>query len=192
MFNRILIIVVLLVGTLGYALYSKKSFESGLVQDEAQSLILKKLPQTQFTTLENEVVDLYQYMDESKAELLVVHFWGTWCGPCEAEMPELLQLINRFQNRPEVHFMLVAVNDEAFKVKKHLKTLGLPKNVSLTWLMDNQNVHRDIFGTTRVPETFLFSSDKTTLRKFLGPQEWNKTMFFQMLDEYSQSNTHKM
>jgi len=192
MFNRILIIAVLLIATIGYSIYSKKSFESKLVKDEAQSLILKSLPKTQFTTLENEVVDLHKYMEDEKVELLAIHFWGTWCGPCEAELPELLHLINRFANRPTVHFLLVAVNDEAIKVKKHLKSLGLPKNVSLHWLMDNQNVHRDIFGTTRVPETFVFSSDKTTLRKFVGPQEWNKTMFFQLFDEFAQASDHKM
>jgi thiol-disulfide isomerase/thioredoxin len=122
----------------------------------------------------------------------MVHFWGTWCAPCEAELPELLRLINRFERQPNVKFLLVATNDEVVAIKKHLKTLKLPEMGSVHWLIDNKNVHRDAFGTTRVPETYVFSSDKTTLRKFVGPQEWNKTMFFQTFDELLQISTKKL
>jgi cytochrome c biogenesis protein CcmG, thiol:disulfide interchange protein DsbE len=116
---------------------------------------------------------------------------GTWCAPCEAELPDLLALIKRYEDRPGVKFLLVATNDEVFKVQKHLKTLAIPKS-SIYWLIDNKNVHRDQYGTTRVPETFVFSSDKTTLRKYVGPQEWNKTMFFQSFDEFLQISDRKL
>ena len=88
--------------------------------------------------------------------------------------------------------MLVATNDEVVALKKHLKTLKIPEMDSVHWLIDNNNVHRDAFGTTRVPETYVFSSDKTTLRKFTGPQEWNKAMFFQTFDELLQISTRKL
>jgi hypothetical protein len=77
-------------------------------------------------------------------------------------------------------------------IKKHLKTLKFPEMASVYWLVDNKNVHRGAFGTTRVPETYVFSSDKATLRKFVGPQEWNKTMFFQTFDELLQISTRKL
>jgi hypothetical protein len=86
---------------------------------------------------------------------------------------------------------LVAVNDEKVKIEKHLKTLVVPK-ASVTWVMDNRNTHRDIYGTTRVPETYVFSSDKRTLKKYTGPQEWNKPMFFQTFDEFLQISTRKL
>jgi hypothetical protein len=86
----------------------------------------------------------------------------------------------------------VAANDETIKVMKHLKTLKIPEKSSIYWLLDNKNVHRDLFGTTRVPETYVFSSDKVTLRKFVGPQEWSKGMFFQTFDELLQISTRKL
>ena len=191
MIYRLLAIIALIVITVGYSLFQKKNLDSQLASDEKSESLLKKLPTASFETLDNQVFNLDELYSKERVELLVVHFWGTWCAPCEAELPELLNLIRRYENRPEVKFLLVAVNDEIIKVKKHLKTIVTPK-ASVHWLIDNKNVFRDQFGTTRVPETYVFSSDKNMLRKYMGPQEWNKSMFYQTFDEFIQISTQKM
>lgn len=192
MLYRILAIIFIIAATIGYSLYQSKSLESQLVPDARSTAILSKLPDAQFETLEGEPFGLHEFYQKERVDLLMVHYWGTWCAPCEAELPELLALIGRFTNRPNVKFLLVATNDEVVKIKKHLKTLAIPNKTSIYWLLDNKQVHRDLFGTTRVPETYVFSSDKTTLRKFIGPQEWNKSMFFQLFDELLEISTHKL
>ena len=188
MLNRIIVILAIIAATVGYSVYQKKSLQSQLT-GKTES-ILAKLPQGMFETLDGQPFDPHSLFNE-RTGLLVVHYWGTWCGPCEAELPELLAFIKRFEGQPEVKFLLVAVNDEKVKIEKHLKTLVVPK-ASITWVMDNRNTHRDIYGTTRVPETYVFSSDKTTLKKYVGPQEWNKPMFFQSFDEFLQISTRKL
>lgn len=192
MFYRILIILVILTLTVVYSTYQKKSLESQLVTDSRRSTsILKKLPAAEFTTLEGEPFSLHGFYEKERISLLVVHFWGTWCAPCEAELPDLLSFMRRFEDKPEVKFLLVAVNDDLIKVKKHIKNLALPK-ASITWVLDSKNDHREKFGTTRVPETYVFSSDKMTLRKYVGPQEWNKGLFFRSFDEFLQISTSKL
>lgn len=171
-----------------YAFWQKKDLESHLVPASSGSAVLGRLPQASFETLDGKPYVLH----DQSFDLLVVHYWGTWCGPCEAELPELLRFIEGFKDRPGVRFLLVAVNDELVKVQKQLKKLKVPAGAPIVWLLDNKGVHKDIFGTTRVPETFVFSSDKTTLRKFIGPQDWNKPMFFQTFDEFLQISTHKL
>lgn len=188
MLNRIIVILAIIAATVGYSVYQKKSLQSQLTGK--QEAILAKMPQGLFETLDGKPFDPHTIFNEPVG-LLVVHYWGTWCGPCEAELPDLLSFIKRFEGQPNVKFLLVAVNDEKVKIEKHLKTLVLPK-ASITWVMDNRNTHRDIYGTTRVPETYVFSSDKTTLKKYTGPQEWNKPMFFQTFDEFLQISTRKL
>ncbi len=187
MLKRLLAIILLIAATIGYSVYQKKSLESQLVTSEKGETILAKLPESFFETLDGQKVELNSFYPN---DLLVVHYWGTWCAPCEAELPALLQLTKRMENRGGVKFLLVAVDDELIKVKKHLKGISWGPNV--TWLIDNQKIHRDLFGTTRVPETYVFSSDKTTLRKFTGPQEWNKDMFFQTFDDLFLISTRKL
>ena len=192
MIYRIIFITSIIAATIGYSAYLKTSLKSQLVSENKGEAVLNKLPVSEFTTLDNlpfNVDDLYK---NERVDLLMVHYWGTWCGPCEAELPELLTLIKRFEGQPNVKFLLVAANDEIIKVNKHLKTLNIPEKASIYWLLDNKQVHREAYGTTRVPETYVFSSDKTTLRKFIGPQEWNKPLFFQTFDELVQISTRKL
>ena len=184
MVTRILIILAILAITGGYAVYQKNSMEAQLNPSDKGEAILAQLPSASFETLEGAPFVLDEYYQVEKPELVVVHYWGTWCGPCEAELPELLGLIKQFSSHPRVKFLLVAVNDDKVKIEKHLKKVVVPAEAQIIWLLDNKNVHRDIFGTTRVPETYVFSSDKLTLRKYVGPQEWSKPMFSQSFDDF--------
>lgn len=183
---RILVVLALIGLTLYYSVYQKNSLDSQLAPIGKGESVLKSLPDTGFENLQGEKVDLNEVYEKLNPELLVIHFWGTWCAPCERELPELLDLIKRYSDRPGVHFMLVAVNDEVLKIQKHLKTLKDPLSPQIHWLLDNKSIHREVFGTTRVPETYVFSSDKAMFRKFVGPQDWTKPQYFQTFDEFIQ------
>lgn len=41
-------------------------------------------------------------------KVVLIHFWGTWCGPCKLEYPELSQMVDRFQGDPEFQFLSVS------------------------------------------------------------------------------------
>ncbi len=175
-----------------YVFWQKKSFESQLVSSSKSESVLAKLPTAVFETFEQKPFPLDDLFTDGSLKLLVVHYWGTWCAPCEAELPKLLTFIDSFKDKPGVKFVLIAVNDDLIKIQKHLKAQKIPKDAPIIWLLDNQDVHKDVFGTIRVPETYVFSSDKTTLKKYVGPQEWNKGMFFQTFDEFLQISTTKL
>lgn len=189
MLNRILIILVIVISSIGYSVYQRKTLETELAS--TTDAILGQLPIGSFETLDGKTFNPHEIY-QGPIALLVVHYWGTWCAPCEAELPELLTLIKRYEGQKNVIFLIVAVNDEKVKVEKHLKKLMLPAASQVYWLLDNKNVHREAYGTTRVPETFVFSADKRTLRKFTGPQEWSKGMYFQTFDEFIQISATKL
>lgn len=189
MFVRIAAILSLIAITVVYTFWQKKSLESQLVSSSKSEAVLAKMPSGVFETLDGKP---FRLDDLSSQGLTIIHFWGTWCAPCEAELPELLKFIERFKDQPGVNFLLVAVNDEVRKIQKHLKAQPIPKDAPIVWLLDNKGVYKDNFGTIRVPETYVFSSDKTTLKKYVGPQEWNKAMFFQTFDEFLQISTRKL
>jgi len=37
-----------------------------------------------------------------RGRVLVVNYWGTWCGPCVAEMPEFQKFHEKYKNDPGV------------------------------------------------------------------------------------------
>lgn len=107
---------------------------------------------------------------------LVIHFWATWCGPCEAEFPELVKLAKTVaefgSNGDKVKFILVAVNDEKSKVLKFLSKFELSNNIIL--VTDDIDEYKR-FGTYKLPETFLFNSDGKVIKKFSGQQVWTES-----------------
>jgi len=49
--------------------------------------------------------------DTLSARTVVVNFWGTWCGPCVAEMPELQQFYDKYRDDPTVAIFTIS-NDK--------------------------------------------------------------------------------
>jgi cytochrome c biogenesis protein CcmG/thiol:disulfide interchange protein DsbE len=188
MIKRIIIILSVLSVTLIYTLYQKNALDTDLSENNSTEHLLKKLPQSSFNTLDGKLFNLA----ESSVlinDLSVVHFWGTWCAPCESELPEFLNFIKSHQQDVRIKFYLIAVNDDPLKVKKQIKDLNLS---NVVWLLDNNGEYKDSFGSTRVPETYVFSKDGYLIKKFLGPQDWQKQIYHQLFQEYLQISSQKM
>lgn len=58
-----------------------------------------------FGSVESEVL-------ETSRCVTLLHFWGTWCGPCRQEMPELVEMHRRFVGHPGYRF--ISVTCEAY------------------------------------------------------------------------------
>ena len=48
-------------------------------------------------------------LDQLKGRYVLMHFWGSWCGPCRSENPQLVALYQRFGGE---HFEIVSVGIE--------------------------------------------------------------------------------
>lgn len=174
--HKLLIIAVVLGFTFVYSYYERNKFYNN---ERSQEYVLKELPDF---NVKNIGVDTFI---NSKAHAatgtgLFVHLWGTWCAPCETEMPDFLEYAQKVEEKG-VRFLLVAVNDEEVKIQKFLKRFpNIPKNV--TFVIDHENRVLDLLGTLKVPETFLFSPTGKHINKFIGPQEWRSPSYVTRLN----------
>lgn len=67
-------------------------------------------------TIDDKTVSL----DDFKGKIVVINFWGTWCAPCVAEMPELQKLYKKHENDKDVAIITMDANDELATVKKFM------------------------------------------------------------------------
>lgn len=182
MAKRILIIIGIVILTLGYAAYQALELDGKLAD---QSIIQADSVVTNYPSVKFKYFQKENYLDVYKdfpGKRVVVHFWATWCGPCETEIPKFLTLFNALDFKNFV-FLFVTVNDEAEKVVKFLKKFPeLSKHIYL--VEDNDQIHQQFFGTYKLPETYIFDVDMSLIRKFTGPQDWDSDYFRSFFDQY--------
>jgi thiol-disulfide isomerase/thioredoxin len=86
--------------------------------------------------------------DSLKGRYLVVHFWGTWCGPCVAEMPDLQQFYDKYKGDPNVDIITIS-ND---KDLQDLKDWVAKRKMTIPTLFDdgwvNNTAQIQAFPTT--------------------------------------------
>jgi thiol-disulfide isomerase/thioredoxin len=83
------------------------------------------------------------------APVTLVHFWATWCAPCVTEIPALKQLAKDFEDESDFDLVMIAVDDEAEKVKPFLGSLAPMALYDPSWDVANR------YGTLQLPETYL-------------------------------------
>ena len=47
-------------------------------------------------------------LSDLKGKIVLLNFWATWCGPCQAEMPEFQKLYDRFGTEGQVIVLSIA------------------------------------------------------------------------------------
>ncbi|MGE8381602.1 MAG: TlpA family protein disulfide reductase, partial [Sphingobacterium sp.] len=57
----------------------------------------------------------------NSTDYLIIDFWGTWCGPCIAQHPELQRIVNAYKDNGKFKFVGIAVNDKFASWKQYLE-----------------------------------------------------------------------
>jgi cytochrome c biogenesis protein CcmG/thiol:disulfide interchange protein DsbE len=104
-------------------------------------------------------------LEKLQGKTVVLNFWGSWCGPCRAEIPELAAW---HTEHPEVELIGIAVKSgQASTVAQKSKQLGINYTVVLgdEAVLDAYGIH--VFPTTVVvsPEGKILSVETGALGK---------------------------
>ena len=83
-----------------------------------------------------------------EGKIAVLHFWGTWCGPCVVEMPEYQEFDERYREDPEVRVLSIS-NDETNEV---IENFLVKNDFDFTVLVDDGYTERA--GVTAWPTTW--------------------------------------
>ncbi len=69
-------------------------------------------------------------LSDYKGKVVLINFWASWCAPCRAELPTLLEIQNKYKSKNFI-ILGVAVEDKPF-VEKFLETNDLKLNYPVT------------------------------------------------------------
>ena len=101
-------------------------------------------------------------LDEIKSpNIKLVNFWASWCQPCRAEHPKLLEL-----SEQGIQIIVVNFNDNEDNASLYLKESGNPFT---SIAFDPSGKTAIDWGVTAPPETFIINSKGVVIFRFAGP-----------------------
>lgn len=98
---------------------------------------------------------------------VVINFWATWCQPCLAEHPILLEGARRYKARG-VTFLGVLYDDDAELARRYVGKHG----AAFPTLLDPGNHVAIDYGVVGVPETFFLDQRGRVFKKHTGPLDF--------------------
>ena len=127
------------------------------VPEEKTEKILKSFNSKDLFS-ENKISSNQIFVD---SEFYVLNIWSSWCVPCRAEHPKLMQLS---ENKS---LKLIGLNykDNPKNAKRFINEFGNPYFMIIT---DKNGIISIDLGAIGVPETFIINKDKKIIKRFLG------------------------
>jgi len=143
-----LLVLALIAGSLVYFMASQASYQD-------RFFVLK------------DVSGAEHRLESFRGRRVLLHFWATWCEPCQKELPDLLEYARTEQDRLEV--FLISLDSEWKDLEEHLPD-SLPPNV--VSLLDPKGIVADRFRCQQFPTSIFLNADLTIERWLKGPQKW--------------------
>ena len=127
-------------------------------------------------------------LSELKGKVVLLNFWGTWCGPCRREIPAFIKLTEKYKK-------------DGLEIVGITLTSGSPENIqsfSDKWGI-NYTLLTDIEGNETqvvtskygkvtgkqingIPTTFIIDRDGYIRQRYIGPRSEN--IFYRDLEPY--------
>jgi len=136
--------------------------EAGAKRDEAEGLSVgQRPPAFSVLDLQGQRQSLKQY----RGQVVVLHFWATWCPYCRGEIPKLLQIHE--QGSPQgVTVLAVSVDEDLAQLQAFVQQAGLPYIV----IPDARSPSSvaSAYGVRGIPVTYLLDRDGRIAYRFFG------------------------
>jgi peroxiredoxin len=160
------VILILLSGAVGYTIYAN------LFTEKTRVTVDSEAPDFVLTDLNGKKHRLSDYRGKG----VFLNFWGTWCKPCEKEMPYINRQYEVYKNQG-VEVIAVNVGEPELSVKKFAERFDLKFPI----VIDQQDQVMNAYDIDPLPTTFLINKDGKIVKIITG------TMTESMVQQYMES-----
>lgn len=147
------VILLLLFGAVGYTLYANLTKDKVSIEEGTAA------PDFSLETLNGEQIRL----SDLKGKGVFLNFWGTWCKPCEKEMPYMENQYKKFKDKG-VEILAVNIDESDFSVSTFVKR----HNLTFPILMDRGSVVTELYNIGPIPTTILIDKSGKVVKVLTG------------------------
>lgn len=99
-----------------------------------------------------------------KGKVVLLNFWATWCGPCRAEIPDLVALQAKYAD----HLIVVGLSVDEPEMKAAVKQYVADKQINYPVAMVDESVEKLFGGVSSIPTTFMVQTDGRLVQRHVG------------------------
>jgi thiol-disulfide isomerase/thioredoxin len=136
---------------------------AAIAQDDLPHIRFVRNPDPAPTFLLKDLEGQDLKLEDYRGKVILLNFWATWCGPCRAEIPSLIDLQKRYKDRLQVIGLAIDEEDEA-SVHKFAVSEGINYPVA----MGTVDVRIAYGGVAALPTVFVINSDGAIVQKHVG------------------------
>ncbi|OIK15529.1 thiol-disulfide oxidoreductase [Bacillus sp. MUM 116] len=158
-------IILLVLGlAVAYTLYQN------LTKDDRQEVAIGK-PAPDFVLIDMQ--GKKHRLSDYKGQGVFLNFWGTWCKPCEKEMPYINNQYHQFKDKG-VQVLAVDINESNIAVNQFAERYSLDFPI----VIDNDKQVMNVYGIDPLPATFLIDKNGDVVKYFTGQLTEDKVREF--------------
>lgn len=106
---------------------------------------------------------------------IFINIWATWCPPCRSEMPSIISLKEKYEDK--VDFLLISPDEPLGKLKK----FNSDKGYNSIFYNSLSDIPYQLYSDT-YPTTFILSKDKKIEYKLVGAHDWDSESVYEILE----------
>jgi len=121
-------------------------------------------------------------LEEARGGWVFLHFWASWCGPCQEEMPAIQKLADAIKSKK---FQIVMINtaEDEDTIFEFLAAI----DVELNSLMDVDGLVTEAWKPRGLPTTFLISPKGEIRYQAVGGRDWGKAEYVDFIRQLIKS-----
>ena len=165
--NKILkLILVGVLGTLGFFLLFSQEIKFSLSQKEALNKVLgdiNRAPDFTLTAMNDSIYTL----SKLEGKVVLINFWATWCGPCRMEIPEFNEMHKSYHERG-LEILGISVSDNKKQLKNFAKSFAVNYPLLYGGAREMNKIMKDYGGVYAVPSSFLVGKNGNIVWSYPG------------------------